>query len=171
MDIISNNIRYGVGMVLMNSKRQIFAGKRIGNNPLILFWLLKKQWQMPQGGIQEGERPYDAALRELKEEIGTNNVKLITETKNWIDYTLPVRLRRKEANPVIGQRQKWFLFFFLGEDKDIDIHTTTHSEFEDWRWMTVHNIMRLIVPFKYRVYHTVFNEFKPYILNFDLNSI
>lgn len=148
-------------MVLVNDEKKVFAGKRNTFNTKMVSWFLKKPWQMPQGGIEEGETPYEAVLRELKEEIGTNNVELISETEGWLEYIVPYGLRRK-GNKFVGQRQKWYLLKYLGKDEDINLKTTNHSEFDSWRWMSVGNIIRLAVHFKKSLYLEVFRDFKDY---------
>lgn len=168
MDIIRNHMRQGVGMVVLNKDKKVLAGKHVYINTKMISWFLKKPWQLPQGGLLEGEVPYEAALRELREEIGTDNVKLIAETKDWLEYKLPINLRRNTDDPVVGQRQKWFLMLFLGKDDEINVKATNHSEFDTWRWMTISNVIRLSVHFKHSLYVDVFREFKQYIV--DLNT-
>ena len=170
MDVIKNHMRQGVGMVVLNKEKKILAGKHIFINTKMISWFLKKPWQLPQGGLLEGETPYEAALRELREEIGTDNVKLIAETKGWLEYILPVNLRRNTEDPVIGQRQKWFLMLFLGNDSEINVKATSHSEFDTWRWMSVSNVIRLSVHFKHGLYVDVFREFKPHIINLNTSQ-
>lgn len=163
MDVIYNDMRYGVGMVVLNQNKDIFAGRKLANNSKMISWYLKQSWQMPQGGIEEGEEPYDTVLRELKEEIGTNNVRYIAETQEWLEYKLPPKLLRAGRHPVLGQRQKWFLLQFLGKNSDINLNITTHSEFDTWKWMSIGNIIRLAVHFKHNLYIDVFRIFRPYI--------
>lgn len=158
----NTNYRLGVGMVLVNEDNKVFAGKRNAVNAKMISWFLSRPWQMPQGGIEEGETPYEAALRELREEIGTDNVELISETKDWLEYKIPQNLRRKNNN-FIGQRQKWFLLKYLGTDDDINLKATNHSEFDAWRWMTVGNILRLSVHFKKELYTNVFKSFQSFL--------
>ncbi|MDR2666664.1 MAG: RNA pyrophosphohydrolase [Holosporales bacterium] len=155
------NFRNGVGMVVVNNDNRIFAGKKNSVNTKMVSFFLKKPWQMPQGGIEKGEAPIEAALRELKEEIGTDNVDVIAETEEWLEYLVPHGLRRKN-NKFIGQRQKWFLLKFLGNDKEIDLKLTNHSEFDIWRWMSVGNVIRLSVHFKRNLYLDVFKSFRWY---------
>ena len=154
-------------MVVMNRDKKILAGKHIYVNTKMISFFLKKPWQLPQGGLMSGETPYQAALRELREEIGTDNVALIAETKGWLEYILPSNLRRNTDDPVVGQRQKWFLLLFLGKDSDINLRSTNHSEFDTWRWMTISNIIRLSVHFKHGLYVEIFKEFKPYIVKLN----
>ena len=120
-------------------------------------------WQMPQGGIDEGESPREAALRELHEEIGTDKAKIVAESKNWLTYDLPADLIPKIwGGRFRGQTQKWFLLRFTGKDSDIDIETE-HPEFLDWKWAKVADLPRLIVPFKRKLYEDLVAEFGPLI--------
>ena len=162
------NFRAGVGIVLVNKDNKVFAGKRNAVNAKMVSWFLKKPWQMPQGGIEAGETPQEAALRELLEEVGTNNVEVLKETDEWFEYTVPHSLRRK-AGTFIGQRQKWFLLRFLGEDKEINLNYSNHSEFDSWRWMNVGNVIRLSVHFKRTLYINVFKEFKGHFGGNEIN--
>ena len=141
MDKKFNNLplRKGVGIVLLNQNNQIFVAKRI-DNP-------NDFWQMPQGGIDIGENPLQAAYRELKEETSIKSVKLIKEINNEITYLLPNNLlgiiwRGKYK----GQTQKWFIMRFLGEDKEINLKTN-HPEFLDWKWINLENITDKVVDF------------------------
>jgi putative (di)nucleoside polyphosphate hydrolase len=118
---------------------------------------------MPQGGIDRGEDPRQAALRELKEEIGTDRAEIVAESESWRAYDLP-----RELQGVLwggrfrGQTQKWFLMRFTGSDEDIDI-ATQHPEFLEWKWVEVADLPRLIVPFKRKIYEEVVAEFAPLI--------
>ena len=116
-------------------------------------------WQMPQGGIDRGERPFDAALRELVEEIGTDRVERLGESSRWYAYDLPPELiPRFHGGRYRGQSQKWFAFRFTGADADIDI-ATVEPEFIRWRWALPDEVVALIVPFKRAVYRAVLDEF------------
>lgn len=159
----NNGYRLGVGMVVVNNDGRVFAGKRTGVNARMVSWFLKKPWQMPQGGIEEGEDPLEAAKRELLEELGIdeNNIEVLGETEDWLDYVVPHGLRRK-GGAFVGQRQKWFLMKFKGDDSDINLKYSEHSEFDMWRWMSVGNIIRLSVHFKRNLYVDVFKRFKWY---------
>ena len=120
-------------------------------------------WQMPQGGIDKNEDPRRAALRELKEEIGTDRAEIIAESRHWRPYKLPAELRGVLwGGRYRGQRQKWFLLRFTGKDSDIDI-ATEHPEFLEWKWVELPEVPRLIVPFKRAVYREVVDEFGPLI--------
>ena len=140
-------LRSGVGIVLINKNNQVFVAKRI-DNP-------KNFWQMPQGGVDEGEDFLTAAYRELEEETSVKNVELIKELDGLVTYHLPERLlgiiwRGKYK----GQKQKWFLMKYLGEDNDINIKTKK-PEFLDWKWVDLEEITKLVVDFKLHVYQEV----------------
>ena len=152
IDVSKLEYRKNVGMVLINTMGYIFAGKRIDNNT--------DAWQMPQGGIDEGETPEEAAFRELSEETGINQSKarLIGATAGWLSYDIPVELIPKLWDGQYrGQEQKWFAFEFLGKDSDINI-TTKDPEFSEWAWKSKKDLLSSIVPFKIEVYQKVFSE-------------
>ena len=143
--------RRGVGMIILNSKNQIFIGQRFDKD--------KSAWQMPQGGIDKGESPAKAVIREMKEETGIKkNYKIIYECKTWYFYKLPSYLRKKLwKGRFIGQKQKWFIISFTGKDEDINIKTKK-PEFKKWEWSTQDKILKKIVPFKRRLYTSIFKE-------------
>lgn len=152
IDVSKLEYRKNVGMVLINAEGHIFAGKRLDNNT--------DAWQMPQGGIDEGETPEAAALRELSEETGIHHSKarLLGKTKDWLSYDIPVDLIPKLwGGRYRGQKQKWFAFEFLGKDSDINI-VTEEPEFSEWAWKSRDNLLSSIVPFKLDVYQRVFLE-------------
>ncbi len=147
--------RPGVGIMLLNKNSQVFVAKRIDT--------AEDAWQMPQGGIKNGEDPRQAALRELKEEVGTSSVKIIAESQQWLQYDLPSGFVSKVwKGRFRGQRQKWFALRFLGEDHDINIHTTK-PEFDAWKWVNSADLLDLIVPFKRGLYGKIIEEFSPLI--------
>jgi putative (di)nucleoside polyphosphate hydrolase len=118
-------------------------------------------WQMPQGGIDQGESPLDAAWRELEEEIGTAAAELLAESRDWLSYDLPDTLiPRLWGGRFRGQRQKWFAFRFTGRDGDIDI-ARENPEFSAWRWAPLEQVPDLIVPFKRTLYQRLVEEFRP----------
>ena len=152
IDVSKLNYRKNVGMILINAKGHIFAGKRLDNNT--------SAWQMPQGGIDEGETAETAAFRELAEETGIHhsNVRILGSTAGWLSYDIPVDLITKLWNGQYrGQKQKWFVFEFLGKDADINI-VTEEPEFSEWAWKSKDDLLSSIVPFKVEVYQKVFLE-------------
>lgn len=147
--------RPGVGMMIINNDNKIFLGKRIDTRI--------EAWQMPQGGIDIGETPSSAALREMSEEIGTNEGFILAESKYWYSYDLPKFLIPKLWNGSFrGQKQKWFLIRFTGEDKDININAHT-PEFSEWRWASFLELPDIIIPFKRKLYQAVLNEFEIFL--------
>ena len=144
--------RRGVGIMLLNAAGEVFVAQRID--------FTGDAWQMPQGGIDTGESPREAALRELEEEIGTNKAEFLAETKGWFSYDFPPKLRERfRRGRFQGQRQKWFAMRFTGQDSNIDL-STAHPEFKAWKWVAPEELPRLIVPFKRQVYLDVLEEFR-----------
>ncbi len=144
--------RLCVGVVLINRAGRVFVGRRIDQNT--------PAWQFPQGGIDEGEEPCAAALRELVEEIGTDAAEFLGESASWYDYDLPDKLLGKVwSGRYRGQRQKWFAMRFTGGDSDIDLETD-QPEFAAWKWVPIDDVPALIVPFKRAVYQRVVDEFR-----------
>ena len=148
-------LRNGVGIVVLNNKNKVFVAKRI-DNP-------KNYWQMPQGGVDDGEDFLPAAYRELEEETSIKNVKLIKEIDGTMTYELPDHLlgiiwkgRYK------GQKQKWFLMRYLGDDKDINIKTKK-PEFLEWKWIDLDMITEVAVDFKSHVYKEIKDKVKEII--------
>ena len=142
-----------VGVMLVNPRREVFVGQRIDN--------AIDAWQMPQGGVEKGEAPEAAALRELREETGVRPdlVSVLAESADWLPYELPHELvPRLWKGRFRGQKQKWFLMRFHGQDSDIDI-ATDHQEFSEWRWLAADKLVENIVPFKRDVYAAIMAEF------------
>ena len=148
-------LRSGVGIVLLNNQNKVFVAKRI-DNP-------KNFWQMPQGGIDEGENPLKAAFRELEEETSIKNAELIKELDGTITYELPDRLLGIIwKGKYRGQRQKWFLMRFIGKDSEININTS-NPEFLDWKWIELDLITDVVVDFKLHVYKELREKVKKLI--------
>ena len=143
--------RRGVGMMVLNNAGQVFVAKRID--------MTSEAWQMPQGGIDDGEQPQAAALRELKEEIGTDNATILAESADWYRYDLPDHLVPKIwGGKYRGQEQKWFVLRLNGGDELIDI-TGDHAEFSEWKWVNALSLPDVIVPFKRALYAALVQEF------------
>ena len=148
-------LRLGVGIVVLNKDNEVFVAKRI-DNP-------KNYWQMPQGGVDEGENFYDAALRELEEETSIKNVTLIKEIEGYISYNLPdYLLGIIWKGKYKGQNQKWYIFRFEGIDKEINVNTKK-PEFFEWKWINVNDLTKVVVHFKLDVYKKIQNEIKDFI--------
>jgi putative (di)nucleoside polyphosphate hydrolase len=148
--------RAGVGIMLINKQNHVFVAKRID--------MKAEAWQMPQGGIDEGETPEAAAMRELQEETGTNKASLIAKSNGWYHYDLP-----DDLIPIIwggryrGQKQRWFVMRFHGVDADINIQTPD-PEFSEWKWVEGKMLPDLIVPFKRDLYAALVEEFKDHLI-------
>lgn len=150
--------RPNVGLALFHRDGPVFLGKRLNTEGPF-------QWQMPQGGVDKGEAPRDAALRELEEEIGVSAalVDVLEETPDWLYYEFPsdLRAKMKQRGRYLGQRQKWFAFRFKGRDSDIRLDTHT-PEFNDWRWADLESTPSLVIPFKRAIYDEIVTRFKKY---------
>ncbi len=143
-------LRNGVGIAVLNKENKIFVAKRI-DNPADF-------WQMPQGGIDEGENYFDAALRELKEETSIKTVELIKEISKYTTYDLPDRLLGIIwKGKYKGQKQKWFIVKFNGDENEINIKTK-HPEFLDWKWIDIKDLTTKVVDFKLHVYKEIQKE-------------
>ncbi|MBF0560404.1 MAG: RNA pyrophosphohydrolase [Alphaproteobacteria bacterium] len=148
--------RRGVGVILLSGDGLVFAGQRV-DTP-------EPAWQLPQGGIDEGETPIEAALRELKEETGTDKADVVSESADWFTYDLPPELADKVWHGRYrGQQQKWFVMRFTGDDGDIDISGPSR-EFARWKWASLDDIAAQIVPFKRDMYIQVLEALRPAIL-------
>jgi len=142
-----------VGIMILNNFNEILVGKRLDHPSGF--------WQMPQGGINENENPEEAVWREMMEEIGTNQAKLIKVSNQWINYDIPSETLKTLpwGHKYKGQTQKWFAFQFTGEEKDINVKTND-PEFSEWKWTKINSIVEEIVPFKRNVYSIILEEFK-----------
>lgn len=147
--------RHSIGMMIINDAKEIFVGQRCDTK--------FKAFQMPQGGILPGETPSKAALREMQEELGTDQGYIISESHFWYSYDLPKPLVSKLWNGQFrGQKQKWFLIRFTGSDLDIHLNQTNLAlkpEFESWKWVNVNELVEMVIPFKKKLYEAVINEF------------
>ena len=149
--------RRGVGVMLLNRDGKAFVGARIDNTD--------EAWQMPQGGLDEGEEPWDCALRELEEETGIppRLVERISRCPERLRYDLPPELRGKLwGGKWKGQVQDWFLARFTGSDEDVNI-ATEHPEFRDWKWVEPSDVPKLIVPFKRSLYERLIAHFSAHL--------
>ena len=151
--------RRGVGIMLVNPSGLVFVAKRID--------MPSDAWQMPQGGIDAGETPLEAAKREMLEEIGTDKAEFIAESTGWYTYELPPELIGVIwGGRYRGQQQKWFVARFTGRDTDVNI-ATEHPEFLDWKWAEPARLPELIVPFKRALYQDIVREFAPVIAKLE----
>ncbi len=150
--------RKGVGIILVNPANLVFVGRRldqIGRDG-------EHAWQMPQGGIDEGEDPRQTAFRELEEETGVKNAEFVAETDGWLAYDLPDNLvGHVWRGKYRGQKQKWFLMKHLGSDEEINIDTEI-PEFREWKWESFHAMPDLVVPFKRDLYLQIIDAFEAY---------
>jgi putative (di)nucleoside polyphosphate hydrolase len=149
--------RFGVGVMIINENKDIFVGKRIDNK--------SDAWQMPQGGIDSGEDEDEAMFRELEEETGIikSNVDLVTKSSGYFYYNLPYKLQKKFwGGKYLGQRQRWYLVEFKGQDNQVNIDTR-EPEFSNWKWISPQEIIHSIVSFKRPLYEEVMKEFWEYL--------
>ena len=145
-------LRIGVGAVLLNRNNQVFVGKR-RDNPI-------NKWQMPQGGVDNNEKLVDALKRELYEETSVKSYKIIHELDRWLTYELPENLLGKIwRGKYRGQKQKWFILRFSGEESEINVNTKK-PEFSKWKWVDIESLPDIIVDFKKKVYEELLMEIK-----------
>ena len=143
-------LRLGVGIVLLNSENKVFVGKRI-DNPVNF-------WQLPQGGVDKNEDLLCAANRELKEETSVKSTKLIKEIDSWLTYQLPADLIGKIwKGKYRGQKQKWFIMRFVGDEEEINIKTK-NAEFKEWKWININQLLNVVIDFKLDVYKSIVKE-------------
>jgi putative (di)nucleoside polyphosphate hydrolase len=154
--------RRGAGVMLLNEAGLAFIGKRRPKGPRDVA-NARFEWQMPQGGIDDGEEPAAAALRELYEETNVHSVEMLGEIEDWLSYDLPPESSDRWKGKYVGQTQKWFALRFTGEESEIDIARPAggahEPEFDEWRWERPSLLPELIVPFKRGVYERVVREF------------
>ena len=155
MNNVKLPMRKGVGVIILNKKNEVFVGKR-RDNPI-------NKWQMPQGGIDEGEDDLSAMKRELFEETSIRNIKILREINGFYEYELPKNLigiiwKGKYR----GQRQKWFIARFLGNDQEINLNTK-HPEFIEWKWISPTSLPEVIVDFKKELYLKLLKEINKFI--------
>lgn len=146
-----NGYRPNVGIILLNSKNEVFWGKRIRQN----------SWQFPQGGIKLGESPEQAMYRELTEETGLHprHVEIVGRTRHWLRYEVPERwIRREWRGNYRGQKQIWYLLRLIGRDSDVSLRKCTHPEFDAWRWNQYWVELESVVEFKRKVYKQALTE-------------
>jgi putative (di)nucleoside polyphosphate hydrolase len=144
--------RLNVGAVLFGPDGRVLVGRRAG--------VVAAAWQLPQGGIDEGEDPRAAVFRELLEEIGTAKAEILAEHPDWLQYDLPEDLVGKAfKGRYRGQRQKWFALRFLGQDSDVRLDADPHPEFDAWKWVPLAELPALAVAFKRTIYETLARDF------------
>ena len=154
VDKASLPYRLNVGAVLFSREGLVFVGQRRG---------FSNSWQLPQGGVDDGENIRMAVLRELKEEIGTNKAEILHEHPDWLLYDLPPHLLGVAWDGKYrGQRQKWFALRFTGTDRDIRLDADAHPEFEAWKWVRLEDLPALAVAFKRDIYAKLAQDFAPY---------
>ena len=153
--------RPNVGIVLLNSRNEVFWGKRVGQH----------SWQFPQGGIQHGESPEQAMYRELHEEVGLlpEHVQIIGRTRDWLRYDVPEEFLRRQSTSKThrasyrGQKQIWFLLRLVGLDSDIHLRSSEHPEFDAWRWVPFWIQLDTVIDFKREVYQLALSELARYL--------
>tara|TARA_Y100001970_G_C13895566_1_gene680914 strand:- start:235 stop:705 length:471 start_codon:yes stop_codon:yes gene_type:complete len=148
-------LRIGVGVIVLNKKNKVFVGKR-KDNPV-------DNWQMPQGGVNNGEDFLTAMKRELNEETSIKNIEILKELNEYFEYELPRNLLGIIwKGKFRGQKQKWFIVRFIGEESEINLKTK-NPEFIDWKWIEMDELPKVIVDFKKRIYEKLLEELKKFI--------
>ena len=148
-------MRQGVGIIVLNKDNKVFVGKR-KDNPI-------DKWQMPQGGIDSNETPFNAMKRELEEETSITKIKVLKEIESWLEYELPPNLLgRIWKGKYRGQKQKWFIVKFIGDENEINLNTK-HPEFIEWKWVNIDQLPDVIVDFKKNVYQKLKEEIKKFV--------
>lgn len=145
--------------MVINSQGLVFVGRRIETEGGFGPQVDDHVWQMPQGGIDEGEDAYSAALRELLEETGISSVELLAQSREWLHYDFPHGMAKRWGGRYMGQKQKWFALRFNGNDDEINLQYSGHAEFSEWRWVSAEQTINGVVPFKRAVYQSVIAEF------------
>ena len=160
---MTKGYRPNVGMMIINSEKKVLLGLRMRSENLTY------RFQMPQGGIDKGEKPIEAVYREMYEEVGLRHedVRFIASTRHWYKYDLPETARKKRT--IRGQRQKWYLFLLVADENHINLKTDKIQEFEDYQWFDLEDIMETVIPFKRTVYEQVIKEFRPFIEHLKTN--
>jgi len=151
-----DGFRPNVGIILVNSRSEVFWGKRVREH----------SWQFPQGGIKRGESPEQAMLRELHEEVGlrSEHVRIVARTRDWLRYEVPEQwVRREWRGHYRGQKQIWFLLRLLGRDSDIDLRASSHPEFDAWRWNDYWVPLDAVIEFKRDVYSQAVTELSRFL--------
>ena len=152
--------RPNVGIVLFNEDKKIWIGRRLDTNP-------KEEWQLPQGGIDKQETPSKAAIRELYEETGIKSIKKVSFIDKWLKYDLPKSIaKNKWKGKFVGQKQKWFLFYFYGKINEININLNNNPEFSEWKWAEEEFIKKNVTEFRKDIYQEVFQIFSKIIKDY-----
>ncbi|MDB9772425.1 RNA pyrophosphohydrolase [Alphaproteobacteria bacterium] len=160
--LLKRPYRSCVGLMVFNKIGQVFCGQRLDNKA--------EAWQLPQGGIDEGETPIEAGFRELKEETSIVNVEFVSEYPEWLNYDIPLPLANALwEGKFRGQTQRWLLFSFTGIDNEININTS-HPEFKNWEWINPTQLPLKAISFKQEIYSKINKAFIPIMNNFNSNK-